>query len=358
MRRTTRIAGALALVAGALMSTWGVGTSGAQEHHGSHGGGGHHGGHDTTTTTGPGQSTTTSTIGPQPGAQTTEITYGPFNIPAARGEGHDQAGMTGNAFRFFVQKPCSNCYITDMQAQLVDASGREVGMSDGLSLHHMVLASWTDRQDATCYFGFPFPLGLMFGQRFFASGDERTDIRMPAGYGYRVGAMDTWNLIYDLMNMNMQATSASIKMHYEWVPASTPGMTNVEPIWMDLAQCGFSEIARPAGPSQASWTWTVNRPGDIMAIGGHIHDGGVNIVIRNDSTGEVICDSRAGYGERPIYVSHHGEHLSSMSKCEGSRGSPVARVEQGQRITETAHYNMPEAVRDQMGIVMAYIAQE
>src|SRR5918998_2884766 len=137
-------------------------------------------------------------------------------------------------------------------------------------------------------------------------------------------------------------------MHYEWVPASTAGMTNVEPIWFDLAQCGFSEISRPAGPSQASWTWTVNRPGNIVTIGGHIHDGGENIVIRNDSTGEVICDSRAGYGGTPLYVSHHGEHISSMSKCTGSRGSPVATVQAGQRITETAHYNMPEAVNDQM----------
>jgi stress up-regulated protein Nod 19 len=358
MRRTIKLASLLALVAMLSVPAWGVGTSGAQEHHGDHG----HGGHDTTTTTQGGGGTTTTrpttTIPQQPGAQTTEIRYGPFNIPAARGEGHDQMGMTGNAFRFFIQKPCSNCYITDIQASLVDASGREVGARDGLSLHHMVLTSWTDRQDATCYIGFPFPLGLMFGQRFFASGDERTDIRMPPGYGYRVGAMDTWNLIYDLANMNMQPASATLKMHYEWVPASTAGMTNVEPIWMDVAQCGFSEFQRPAGRSQASWTWTVNRPGNIVAIGGHLHDGGENIVIRNDSTGEVICDSRAGYGETPLYQGHHGPTLSSMSTCTGARGSPVARISNGQRITETATYNMPEAVRDQMAIVMAFVANE
>jgi hypothetical protein len=183
---------------------------------------------------------------------------------------------------------------------------------------------------------------------------------MPAGYGYRVDAFDTWNLIYDLANMNASAQSVFLKMRYEWVPASTPGMSNVEPIWMDLAQCGFSEIARPAGQSQASWTWTVNRPGNIVAIGGHIHDGGQNIVIRNDSTGQVICDSRAGYGESPLYIdNHHGErHLSSMSVCVGSRGSPVARITNGQRITETAYYNMPEAVNDQMGIVMAFVAPD
>src|SRR5690606_24292541 len=130
-----------------------------------------------------------------------------------------------------------------------------------------------------------------------------------------------WNLIYELAGMTAEPQNVIIEVDFEWVPASTPGMTNVEPVWMDLAQCGFSEISRPAGPSQASWTWTVNRPGGIMAIGGHIHDDGINIAIRNDSTGELICDSRAGYGEDPLYIDHRGEgHISSMSKCTGRRG--------------------------------------
>ena len=352
MRRSIKVVGLVALVAGLSVPAWGVGTSGAQEHHG---------GHDTTTTTQGGGGTTTTTVPSQPGAQASDIRYGPFNIPAARGDGvsHHDMGMTGNQFRFFIQKPCSNCYITDIKADLLNTSGQVVGTREGLMLHHMVLANWTaSRTDATCYIGFPFPLGLMFGQRLFASGDERTDIRVPAGYGYRVDAFDTWNLIYDLANMNTTAQNAYIRVHYEWVPASTPGMTNLEPIWMDLAQCGFSEISRPAGQSQASWSWTVNRPGEIIGIGGHIHDGGTHIVIRNDSTDQVICDSRAGYGETPMYVDHHGmQHISSMSKCMGSRGAPVATVQNGQRITETAYYDMDEAVSDQMGIVMAFIAQ-
>jgi hypothetical protein len=349
MRRTTRLLSLFALVGGLFVSSWGTGTSSAQAHHDDHGG------HDDP----PPSSTTSTPVESQPGAQMSEIRYGPFGIPAARGNtgDHHDMGMTGNQFRFFIQKPCSNCYITDIQADLVDASGRQLGFNTGQMLHHMVLASWTGRQDATCWLGFPFPLGIMFGQRFFASGDERTDIRFPAGTGYRVDAMDTWNLIYDLANMNTTATSVYIKMHYEWVPMSTPGMTNVEPIWMDLAQCGFSEIARPAGTSQASWGWWVNRPGRIIGIGGHIHDGGTNIVIRNESTGQVICDSRAGYGESPLYIDSHGmRHLSSMSKCMGTLSSPVATISNGQLITETAHYDMDEAVTDQMGIVMAFVA--
>jgi hypothetical protein len=358
MRRTIRMACLLALVAVMSVPAWGVGTSGAQEHHGDHGG------HDTTTTSQPGGTTTTSspatTVPDQPGAQRSQVRYGPFNIPAApSGGGEHEHGHTGNQFRFFIQKPCTNCYVTGMTAELTNAAGEVVGAREGVFLHHMVLANWTNRQDATCYVGLPFPLGLMFGQRFFASGDERTPIEFPEGYGYQVNSTDTWNLIYELANMNTSQQSVYIRMNYEYVPASTAGMTTVEPIWFDVAQCGFSTFSRPAGPSQASWTWNVNRPGNIITIGGHVHNGGENIVIRNDTTGEVICDSRAGYGESPLYIDSHGtRHISSMSRCTGSRGSPVARVSNGQRVTTTASYNMEQAVTDQMAITMAFIAAE
>ena len=49
-------------------------------------------------------------------------------------------------------------------------------------------------------------------------------------------------------------------MKYNWVPASTPGMRPVEPVWLDLNQCGTRTMSLPAGPSERSYTWTVNRP--------------------------------------------------------------------------------------------------
>ena len=293
--------------------------------------------------------------------QTSVIKYGPFTAPAAppNPDGTHGHAHTGNLFSFWVQKPCGDCYITSMTADLVYPDGRRAGWSTNAQLHHMVMfnSEW-GKVDPTCYVGFPFPLGLLFGQRFFASGDERTEIDMPAGYGYKVGAASTFNMIYELAGMTDQPQNVSIEMTYDWVPASTPGMKNVEPIWFDVAQCGFSTISRPQGPSQASWTWNVNRPGDIVAIGGHIHDGGKNIEIRNDTTGTVICNSVAGYGESPLYVDHHGEgHISSMSKCHGTGGNAALRVSNGQNVTIRANYDMPAAVQDQMGIVMAFVAE-
>ncbi|HEY8546649.1 MAG TPA: hypothetical protein VIL36_16430 [Acidimicrobiales bacterium] len=293
--------------------------------------------------------------------QVTSIDYGPYTAPGAPNNPDGTHGHvhTGNLFAFGVRKPCNDCYITKMWADLVYPDGRQAGWSTNTMLHHMVLfnADWT-KVDPTCHVGFPFPLGLLFGQRFFASGDERTVIDLPAGFGYRVNGYSTFNMIYELANMQAAAQNVIIRMHYEWVPASTPGIRNVEPIWFDVAQCGFSTVSVPQGRSERSWTWWVNRPGDIVAIGGHIHDGGENIEIRNDSTGRVICNSVAGYGESPLYIDHHGEgHISSMSKCHSTGGEPHMRVENGQWVTIRAKYNMPAAVDDQMGIVMAFVAQ-
>ncbi len=338
-----------------LMAAAGTGTSAAQEHDHPTTTTTEHD-HPTTTTTRPTSTSTTSP--PQPGSQTTTIRYGPYSVQGAppNPDGTHGHAHTGNQFSFFVQKPCGDCYITGMTADLVYADGRRAGWSTDTQLHHMVLfnQSW-GRSDATCGNSF---LGFL-GQRFFASGDERTPIIAPPGYGYRVGLFDSWHMIWELANHNSTPqNNLYISMKWNWVPASTPGMRNVEPVWLDLNQCGTSHVSLPAGPSQRSYTWTVNRPGRVIGTGGHIHDGGIDIPLRNDTTGQLICNSTATYGGDPLYTGHHSDaHLSGMSTCTGTRDRPVTTLTNGQRVTITGRYNMPAAVTDQMGIVLLYIDQ-
>jgi len=364
--RPLRAVGVALAIVGFTVSMWGVGKSGArpaQEHDGDHD-------HPTTTTT-PGTPTTTTppttqppNTGPRPAAErTTTVRYGPITMQPAplQPDGKHGHSMTGNQFMFGLQKPCSDCYITGMIPDLVNSAGQTVGISSNVMLHHMVLTNFNDgHDDATCQWGLPIPLGGLFGQRFFASGDERTPLIAAPGYGYYVGN-GSWNMIYDLMTMSTKVETVSFQMKFMWIPASQAGsIKKVEPVWFDVDQCGDSEVSRPAGPSTLSWTWNVNRPGKIVGIGGHIHGGGVNVDIRNDSTGQLICNSVAGYGETPMYIDHHGEPwLSSMSTCGGAPNPSYAvPISSGQRITMTGHYNMEEAVNDQMAIAIAYVAED
>ena len=64
------------------------------------------------------------------------------------------------------QKPCTDCLITWMQADLHYVNGTSANANTGLWLHHTVLAN-TGQKDLIC------PEGP---QRFFASGNERTEI--------------------------------------------------------------------------------------------------------------------------------------------------------------------------------------
>jgi hypothetical protein len=293
----------------------------------------------------------------QAGEQQTRVRYGPYSIDAApeNPDGTHGHAHSGNQFAINVQKPCTNCYITRMQADLVKADGTRAGFSNNLQLHHMVLFNRdTGRQDATC----PSSLGLL-GQRFFASGDERSPVTFPAGYGYRVSSASSWILIWDLASMSGARETVYYQVDFEWVPASTPNMRDVEPVWFDVDQCGDSQVNIPVGPSQQRYTWTVNRPGELISIGGHLHDHGIDLAIRNDTTGQLLCTSRAGYGETPLYVDHHGEeHISSMSGCGGEgTTTPVGTFTNGQRITITSRYDSPIATNDAMGIAVGYVAQ-
>ena len=159
----------------------------------------------------------------------------------------------------------------------------------------MVLAS-SARPDPLC----SVSILSFLGERFFASGNERTRVRTPPGYGYPVGAADRWNLIYDLMNSNLAASRVKIEMTYQWVPNTTPGMKPLRPVWLDVNQCGTSEVPAGTGTYQYQYNWNVNVPGKLIGIGGHLHDGGTHIAIRNATTAsphdELLCNSVADWG--------------------------------------------------------------
>ena len=318
--------------------------------------------HDNPTTTVPGTPTTlpptpttTTPLPTTPGAQSSVIDYGPTTIKAAPpvdGQAHGHT-HTGNLFQLGAKKPCGDCYLTGMWAELVYPDGSPANYNTRHILHHVVIFNmgW-GHQDATCGWSF---LGFL-GERFFASGAEGTKQIMPPGYGYKIGAWDSFNMIYELAGESTTDASVLIRMHYDWVPASTPNMKPARPVWLDVDQCGDSEISLPAGPSTTNYTWWAGQSGKILGMGGHLHDGGKNITIVNDSTGKTLCDSKAGYGESAPYIGHHGEpHLSSMSTCYYSDLATAPTLNVWDRVTIHANYDLPAASTDSMGIVMLWM---
>jgi hypothetical protein len=280
---------------------------------------------------------------------TKAVLYGPFTIPAATDSG---PGELNNKLKFAVRRPCLTCYITSFTPDLVYADGSRAGMDTGVMLHHTVLTSQFKR-DATC--GDKW-LGLA-GERFFASGNERTAIAFPAGYGYRVHSYDSWNMLTDLMNHSRQQKTVYVKVTYTYRPP-WESVKPLKPVWLDIDQCGDSEYSIPAGYSDKHRDWNVNVPGQVMAMIGHVHGHGVAV---EATKGAYEGDHDAGASPGSICKSlatpdPNDPHLVlKMSTCTGDPGKPLATVSSGEVVRLHSIYNSTHPADDVMGIMLAYI---
>jgi hypothetical protein len=284
-------------------------------------------------------SLTVATPPPAHAAESTKVVrYGPFTIP---GGTTTDPGMIHNALRFTVARPCADCYITSFEPDLVYADGTPANMDTGPMLHHAV---WTSqwRSDATCSGTL---LGLA-GERFFASGNERTAIDLPNGYGYRVRWYDSWNMLVDLMNHAAESKTVYVQVTYRIRP-SWESVQRVKPVWLDIDQCGDSEYSIPAGYSDTHRDWRVTVPGKVVAMLGHVHGHGIAVEATNESRGgQSICRSVATLDPLSVH------NVLAMSTCTGD---PLATVALGDTVRLHSEYNSSHPADDVMGIMLGYI---
>ena len=186
-------------------------------------------------------------------------------------------------------------------------------------------------------------------------------------------------MLAELMNVANHSRDAVITYEWDYVAGSPDEYARLTPLWLDVSGiCGSADVTVPSG--QDTFTYKLEPPwrstisGEVLLTGGHVHDGGIRTeLIKN---GQVICDSVAGYGERPEFMepadgmnmdmgaginrSMEIAHMSSMTVC---RGLGPAKV--GDEWSVHAFYNLTEhrpmmgsgAPLDVMGNVMVYIAE-
>src|SRR3954470_2967538 len=143
-----------------------------------------------------------------------EARYGPTAV-SANSSVHNQVNFTAPA-------PCTNCYITDIVPNLIydgdanNPTGTTANLSNGAMMHHFVLIN-PGRTDAVC----PSGLQGQLGERFFASGNERTHMHLPSPYGYyNPAGRATWTLITHLVNKSNVQKKLSIQIYYKYRLAS------------------------------------------------------------------------------------------------------------------------------------------
>jgi hypothetical protein len=247
-----------------------------------------------------------------------------------------------------ITKPCPNCLITWMQADLSYEDGTSADADTGLWLHHVVLYD-SSRNDTVCIgeeededegeAGMP--------ERFFASGNERTAVDLCGnGYvsslfhklrmrkrgtnkenrtikaGYHITPTSFLGLELELMNLSPLPRPVFVTITYEYIPLlgisvrdspslaphsslspSSIGFRAVTPIWLDITGiCGSSSFSPPNSTTTSPITsfsasmsppWTSILNGQTIFAAGHLHDGGIFLsILRN---GRSVCDSIARY---------------------------------------------------------------
>jgi len=289
--------------------------------------------------------------------KTKTIEYGSYTIPAGSGDPADHEGMghIHNKIVTKISKPCSDCTLIGITPDLVYEDGSEANIETGPALHHAVFfAESSGKSDVTCGGSGPGALG----ERFFASGNERTAIDLSElPYGYVINKSEAWNMVLHLANWESTAKTVYIKMTWKYATGSdAESRSGLRPVWLDEDGCSLdSLITIPTGESDTHYDWEATFGGELIAAAGHMHDYGVNVELTNQSEGgELLCDSVAGFGGTGYVTPDEFEHISSMGVCSGE---PVGTLSEGDTLRLHTIYNneTEESIEDAMGIMIAYI---
>jgi len=260
---------------------------------------------------------------------------GPFNL-APMGQSGDQNQGTQAS----VPRPAGAFGIKTMTFDVVDANGNPVDRSM-VHLHHVLLMT-SARQDQFCN----------RPERFAGAGAERTPLSLYGPYAYMVGAGDSWSALWHVMNMSDQAQQVYIQYDIGYQPGATSTNSRpVTPFFLDVTGCGNSEYDVPGtgGPNSVlttTRTFTAPWDGYLVTAGGHLHEGGIDITVRDDASG-LSCTMNAHY-DPPM-------EPGMMNPPAGITTCPVhERIHAGGHYTVLSRYDNSMPYQGVMGIVLAY----
>jgi plastocyanin len=293
-------------------------------------------------------------------------------------------------------------FITHMETDVVDSdTGQQVPIQR-LMLHHIVFTN-LNRHDSTCshYVGFDGRdnFGNFAPQRFYAAGEERAKMSLPAGYGYHINSSDNWGIV--AMVMNHRSTADQAQIHYEVTVDTDPSLTAVTPYWLDVRNCRADPIynvpgvtpqtakakpkskakggrksavaskkrkkakrkrqpaARPTLDTTADYTFPES--GRLIAGAGHVHGGAIGLTLTEPNCGnrEVArSDPTWGLPDHPFYNVRpilHEPGPINMSAFRSTTGLPIHA---GETVRLNSIYDDSQPHVRVMGIMVVYLAPD
>jgi plastocyanin len=250
-----------------------------------------------------------------------------------------------NSTKLFPSQPG---YITRFDPELVTPNGT-VLRTDILHLHHAV---W-----------------IVNGNPQFASGEEKTILQLPRGFGWRSRPTDSWyvnDMLHDLVG---QGRNMCIVWRIDFVPDTAPAAASIKPVhtqWMDVsgpsppvgisgpiypvfnALRGMGSSGTYTFPDQAvgaqrnligsRQTWTPDHPVTLISTVGHLHPGGLRTTLRvtRGTTSRALFNSQA----------HYYEPAGAVSWDVSMRATPAdwrVKLQAGDQLSVHATYDVSRA---------------
>jgi hypothetical protein len=208
--------------------------------------------------------------------QEVTISVGPISIPAMTVYGHH-----AKQEYVAIQWPVSG-WLRGYRVDLVDSSG--VLLSRDM-IHHVGLANLERRQ-----------LAYTYAERLLASARETQPFVMPASMGVPLSANDRTVLYYALVNDGSTSVSGVlVRLTVRWTPDGTRGVRNVLPLYANAKEQNGESISFdvPPGVSTTSAEFTIPVGGRLRAMGGHLHDYGVELRLEDAETHQVLARVKA-----------------------------------------------------------------
>src|SRR3954453_16596732 len=216
-------------------------------------------------------------------AQTITYRAGPFHV----------GGFEAKLRKLQVKAPHMDGYITRMNATLHYANGRRVSIRR-VMLHHIVfLNDGTPNNE---------PGGSCKGRKgepFYGPGEEREQLLLPPGYGYRVHAHDRWRMQTMLMSHSFQSHNVYVQYTFTFTKKK---LTPVRPFWIRANGCkttqpSYSVQELSSGRDHRTFRWKVPMNGRIVAAGGHLHGGAQQMSLTQPG-----CNDRKLLDTNPLFA--------------------------------------------------------
>jgi len=233
-------------------------------------------------------------------------------------------------------------------SNVYDEKKKLLDRNDGLYNHHNVFMDMTSPPIPVvgCGVGKAFssiPANFFMGSAADAYIHRYTTNDGTFNSGFYVGKDDAITMNLDIVNYKNETRLIYSITEIEYLPGKIPGFMQATNSAIDLGMCSGASgmfVHAPKGQSKfsfASKDLTIGRAGYLLNSRGHMHDGGVGVVV--SVNGKESCTSKAIYGgEGHEGVDPDGKPWSTLREltiCD----QPI-KVKKGDKLGLEAQFDM------------------